>query len=121
MKNNPAPLQDKIRRRNVVYLFKCPVLSCDQDYIGMTTMKLSKRISCHLQQGAISNHMHTAHNTKITREKLIDSISIIDQEQDHKRLRYLEALHILDKKPTINRTDEPLLLPSLLQPAVIGQ
>ena len=120
MKNNPSPRQDMIRRRNVVYQFKCPVMGCSQDYIGMTTMRLSKRISCHLQEGAIHRHLERTHNTRLSRENLIATIQVIDQESDPKRLRYLEALHILEKKPAINCTDEPLLLPSLL-PSPTGQ
>ena len=116
MKNSPTTCQDMIKQRNVVYHFKCPIMGCSQDYIGMTTMRLSKRISCHLQEGAINNHLKRAHNTKLPRDRLIDSIQIIDRENDQKRLRFLEALHILEKKPSINCTDEPLLLPSLLPP-----
>ena len=120
MKKNPAPRPDMIKRRNVIYHYQCPVVRCSQDYIGMTTMRLSKRISCHLQEGAIFNHLQRHHNTRISREQLINSISIIDQECDPKRLRYLEAIHILEKKPSINCTDEPLLLPTLI-PAPNGQ
>ena len=119
MKNNPAPHPEMIKQRNVVYHYKCPIMRCTHDYIGITTMRLSKRISCHLQEGAIFNHLQRHHNTRIDRD-LIKSISVIDRESDPKRLRYLEAIHILDKKPSINCTDEPLLLPTLLstsQPA----
>ena len=116
MKNNPAPQQDKLRKRNVIYLYQCPVPGCTGNYVGMTTMRLSKRISCHLQEGAIKNHLTRTHNTSLSRQQLIDSIDVIDVQCDKKRLRFLEALHILDKKPSINCTDEPLLLPSLLTP-----
>ena len=116
MKNNTAANHEKLKERNVIYHFKCPVQGCSQDYIGMTTMRLTKRISCHLQEGAIFNHMRTNHNNRLNREQLIDSIEIIDRNSDQKRLRFLEALHILEKKPSINRTDEPLLLPSLTPP-----
>ena len=115
MKNNPSPIQDMIRQRNVVYHFTCPIEGCPQDYIGMTTTRLSKRISCHVQEGAIHNHMSRVHNRRPTRDQLIQATKIIDRESDCKRLRFLEALHILEKKPSINRTDEPLLLPTTLQ------
>ena len=105
-----------LKQRNVVYHFKCPIVRCSHDYIGMTTMRLTKRLSCHLQEGAIFNHVKRHHNTQISREQLINSTSIIDRESDAKRLRYLEAIHILGKKPSINYTDEPLLLPTLIPP-----
>ena len=116
MKNNLAPKQEMIKQRNVVYQYRCPVQGCSHDYIGMTTTRLSKRISCHVQEGAINNHMKRLHNRRPTRDELIQAIEILDHEPDNRRLRFLEALHILEKKPTINKTDEPLLLPTTLQP-----
>ena len=80
----------------------------------MTTMHLSKRISCHAQEGAIYNHTRSNHNAKIKREEIIKNIKIIDTNNDSKRLRYLEALHILEKKPLMNCTEEQLLLPTTL-------
>ena len=115
MKNNPTPKQEMIKQRNVVYHFSCPVQGCSQDYVGMTTTRLSKRISCHVQEGAIHNHMTRTHNRRPTRDQIIQNTTIIDRQTDNKRLRFLEALHILEMKPSINRTDEPLLLPTTLQ------
>ncbi|XP_068246757.1 uncharacterized protein [Palaemon carinicauda] len=57
MKNNPAPLeQDFLKKTNVVYAYQCPFRGCPRNYIGMKNMRLSRRISCHTQQGAIKNH-----------------------------------------------------------------
>ena len=53
LKNNPSPPPETMKRCNVVYHFKCPIMNCIHEYIGMTTMRLSKRISCHGQEGAI--------------------------------------------------------------------
>ena len=116
LKNNPSPPPDNLKRRSVVYLFKCPVMGCAHEYIGMTTMRLSKRISCHAQEGAIYNHYSNIHNRHISRDQLVESIDIIDSAGDPRRLRYLEAIHILEKKPIINNTQEPLLLPSIVTP-----
>ena len=114
LKNNPSPPADMLKKRNVVYHFKCPNMRCSHEYIGMTTMRLSKRISCHVQEGAICNHFKNVHNCLPIRENLINSIEIIDYNNDPKRLRYLEALHILNHKPSLNCTQEALLLPSML-------
>ena len=104
-----------LKRRNVVYQFKCPLESCAHKYIGLTTMRLSKRISCHAQEGAIFNHFRTKHlNVTLIRDRCINSIEIIDSNCDPKRLRYLEALHILDAKPSLNCTQEPFLLPTVM-------
>ena len=114
MCNNPSPQHEKLKQRNVVYQYTCPVAGCSSKYIGMTTMRLSKRISCHLQEGAIFNHLQRMHNRQIPRDQFINSIEIAGKEPDSRRLRYLEALLILAERPSINSTDEPLLLPTLI-------
>ena len=80
----------------------------------MTTMSLSKCISCHAQEGAIKNQTGRTHNTTPSRDQIIENTIIIDGHGDPKHLRYLEALHILEKKPQMNCTEEPLLLPTTL-------
>ena len=112
MKNNPSPAPETLKRRNVVYLFKCPYVECSHSYVGMTTLRLSKRISCHVQEGNIHAHFKNIHNCTPARDRYIESIEIIDSNPDCKRLRFLEALHILELKPTLNCTQEPLLLPT---------
>ena len=107
MKNSPTSNSDMLKKRNVVYAYTCPHERCSQQYIGMTTMRLSKRISCHAQEGAIYNHTRSNHNARIKRDEIIKNIKIIDTNSDSKRLRYLEALHILEKKPLMNCTEEP--------------
>ena len=62
MKNNPFPISDDLKKRMVVYYFKCPHEGgCPHTYVGMTTMRLSKRISCHGQEGAIFQHFTEKH------------------------------------------------------------
>ena len=77
-------------------------------------MRFSKRISCHAQEGAIYNHFKNSHNITPARDSLLKCIEIIDNHNDHKKLRFLEALHILEKKPSLNCTQEPLLLPTCI-------
>ncbi|XP_066965979.1 uncharacterized protein [Macrobrachium rosenbergii] len=60
----------------------------------MTTMRFSKRISSHDQEGAIFNHAMTAHNQRIARIDIITNMEIIDRTAYHRRLRLLEALRI---------------------------
>ena len=113
MKNNPLDARSPLKRRNVVYHFQCPLPSCTAEYIGMTTMTLSKRISCHVQEGNIHNHFADFHNVNPDKNTLVNNINIIDCNSDYRKLRFLEALHIADKKPNLNVTQEPFLLPSL--------
>ena len=115
LRNNPAPPLSDMKRRNVVYLFKCPEVRCPHSYIGMTTTRLSKRLSCHLQEGAIYKHFQQEHSKPLTRDVIVESTKILDTASDTLRLRFLEALYILELKPTLNTTQEALLLPTTLQ------
>lgn len=116
MKNNPSPpAREPLKQKNVVYQFVCPVRGCPGAYIGMTTMRLSKRISCHAQEGAIMNHARATHNISISRDSIIQNISIIGRAADPRRLRLLEALLIAERKPTMNTTQEASLLPTNLR------
>ena len=110
MKNNPQDARS-LKRRNVVYHFQCPLPGCTGEYIGMTTMTLSKRISCHVQEGNIHSHFADLHNVNPDRTTIVNSTKIIDCSSDYKRLRFSEALHIANKKPSLNVTQEPYLLP----------
>ena len=113
MKNNPLDTRSSLKRRNVVYQFTCPIPRCPGEYIGMTTLALSKRISCHAQEGNVYNHFVNNHNMTPDRNTIVNSFKIIDCNSDLRRLRFLEALHIAEKKPNINITQEPFMLPSL--------
>ena len=113
MKNNPLDVRSPLKSRNVVYRFKCPLAGCTSEYIGMTTMTLSKRISCHVQEGNIHDHFVNIHNVNPVRQTIVDSFKILDCNNDFKRLRFLEALYIAKEKPNLNVTQEPYLLPSL--------
>ena len=116
LKNSPSCNQDMLRRRNVVYHFKCQEVRCNHQYIGMTTLRLSKRVSCHLQEGAIFQHYVNCHHRRPDRDTVVSGMEIAGYCSDNKRLRFLEAIKILEHKPSLNCTQEPLLLPSMLTP-----
>ena len=48
MKNNSKPNEDPSKQHVVMYRFLCPV----QAYVGITTVRLSKRILDHVQGGS---------------------------------------------------------------------
>ena len=113
MKNRPSPARpDPLKRSNVIYQFICPANGCRSNYIGMTSMRLSKRISCHAQEGAIYNHISKQHGMNPSRALILPHFKIIDDAPDVRRLRILEALHIGKEKPPMNTTQETFLLPS---------
>ena len=112
MKNN---LTRKTNRRdidqaNVIYKFRCPHDECIRQpvnniYIGYTTCTLSRRLSLHLQNGAIKMHSTSIHNEKMSRKTIVDNTKVKYREQDQLRLEVLEAILILFEKPEINRQD----------------
>ncbi|XP_064115054.1 uncharacterized protein LOC135221159 [Macrobrachium nipponense] len=55
-----------LKQTHVVYQHTCLVCECSGAYVGMTTMRLSKRLSCHAQEGAIKNHACTKRQEAIS-------------------------------------------------------
>ena len=60
----------------------------------MTTMHLSKRLSCHQQEGAIFNHFKNEHHTRPTKDVLLKCMKIAGKTDKELRLRLKEALFI---------------------------
>ena len=106
MKNN-LQKTPKLKATNVVYEFKCPIGDCARQrnsaYIGHTTTTLSRRMTMHLQDGAPLKHLSQHHNMRLTRKIIEENTSIITKCSDVRRLRVLEAVHIRDRDPLINR------------------
>ena len=114
MKNNPAPPENHLRKTNVVYRYKCPIGGgCPHSYIGLTTTRLSKRISNHLQGGAIYDHVFNDHGFKPTRDDVLQGFEVLDSTKDPIRLKYLEALYIQQEKPSLNSHLEFIILPTI--------
>ena len=69
----------------------------------------------HLQNGAIKIHTSSVHQTTLTRQMLVDNTVIIDEQQNQKKLAYLELIHIKLQKPSINvqGVAQAVILPSL--------
>ena len=93
---------------NLVYQFTCPCpdgcirpndKSC---YIGHTTCTLSRRLSYHLQNGAIKDHFANFHGRKITRDEIVQNTKVRYFESDRFRLKILEALIIKIEQPCLN-------------------
>ena len=112
MKNSPHRNNDPMKKRGVVYQILCPQVGCNQSYVGMTTTLLSKRVAVHLQEGAVFQHLTRDHGVAPQRENIVKNTTIIEEEKDSRRLRYKEALAILERKPPLNTTQETLLLPT---------
>ena len=116
MKNSCLPQTNQFQEVNLVYKYSCNIDDCSRlnsKYIGFTTTTLSKRISAHLQDGAIKRHHRTAHGNSPTRQHMEAQTEIIHRETDKRRLKMTEAVFIYTEKPKINIQLTPeLTLPS---------
>ena len=105
VKNNLASQNEITSRANVVYEFQCKLEDCASrisTYIGHTRCTLSRRLTLHLQDGAIKQHLRQQHKTEVSRDNLVSCTKIIASSKDHRRLQLLEAMHIREKAPAIN-------------------
>lgn len=105
MKNNLRPETEALKQTNVVYQFQCKHEDCEPrniSYIGLTTTTLSRRLTMHLQSGAIKNHYTNKHRQQLTRTNLVENTKIIKKAQDYQHLQILEALLIKKNRPHLN-------------------
>ena len=106
-----GPKVRDLAQTHVVYEYKCQIGACRHllkpkaTYDGLTTCTISRRLSNHLQKGAILLHCLEEHGRKITRKQLEDGISIRYKEHDINRLTILESLIIGEEDPLLNKQD----------------
>ena len=114
LRNRPSVNKSPLQEDHVIYQHTCNSEECGpHSYIGMTRTKLTRRLTCHLQNGAIKNHYASLHDSHLTRQELVDNTVILDREQDPRRLLFLEAIYITTRQPTMNtQLDDFQLLPS---------
>ena len=111
MRNNCAKKPRKFAKTHVVYKFRCKKGDCEHlpprntAYPGLTTDTLSRRLSFHLQNGAIRKHCEAKHGSMITRKEIEKFTSVEYVERDINRLEILEALIINAGDYEINRQD----------------
>ena len=111
MRNNMMKKPRDLSKTNVIYDFQCKRGDCEHlprrsvTYDGLTTNTLSRRLSVHLQVGAIRHHFDNKHDTRITRKEILNFTRIRYKMRDTNRLEILEALIINTEDPEINRQD----------------
>jgi hypothetical protein len=97
------PFKDKIElpeeHANVVYHIKCK--NCEADYIGKTKRILVHRIKEHkkLESSACQVHVSKYPDHQMD----YDNVQIIDQASNDMKLKIKELLHIIQRKPSLNR------------------
>ena len=101
---DPIP---KVLKSFVVYKFVCPGFNAC--YIGETTRHLSTRIKEHLETDKKS-HIFTHFVTNETCKTVIteNCFEIIDSASTTFRLKLKEAIHIIWKKPSLNKQHKHL-------------
>ena len=109
MQNNLNATRDKLKCTNIVYEFKCPSEDCplppNSTYIGYTQCTLSRRLTLHLQDGAIQRHFMDCHEMRISRSCIVENTHILKKIRDFNRLMICEALLIDLRKSQINQQD----------------
>ena len=111
MKNNLSPKLRELARTNLIYDFTCKTGECKhlpinkKRYSGLTLCTLSRRLTFHLQKGAIRTHFQSCHGRNITRAEIVDMTKARYYQRDFRRLEILEALIIQREDPEINRQD----------------
>ena len=104
MKNNLIPPPTDLQQTNVIYKFQCPMPHSQAvEYVGFTQTTLSRRLTCHAQNGSILKHFVEYHKCKPSREQLTENTRIIGKESDRYKLAIKEALTISKLKPIINK------------------
>ncbi len=93
-----------LKEDHVIYQRICNSKECGpHSYTGMTS--LSRRLTCHLSNGAIKEHCAGKHNSSLTRQDMENKTTVLDREVTgkYRRLLFLEAIYIITKIPTISR------------------
>ena len=95
------PAVEKMIRSGVVYQLQCP--RCKACYVGETCRHMQTRFKEHLQRaGPMKKHLAKCNTTLTPKE-----VDILQQTaRGEGFLLTLEALHIRERKPTINTKDE---------------
>ena len=111
MHNNMSAKICELAKTNLIYDFDCQEGECEhlptqkKRYSGLTTCTKSRRLSYHLQNGAIKTHFLNQHKRKITREEIVAWTTTRYYERDTLRLEILESLIIRYEDPEINKQE----------------
>ena len=76
MRNNMTKKPRELAKTNAIYQFQCKKDDCEHlpprsgAYTGLTKCTVSRRLSIHLQTGAIRQHCEQIHGVRITRKEI---------------------------------------------------
>ena len=86
-------------KAGTVYHVKCG--ECDNHYVGETERQLNVRVSEHQKKKSAYVHQHLKQHNHTFSSK--DDVSVLQTESDWFKRGVAESIHILRKRPTINR------------------
>ena len=99
LKNNLSADPSTLKKTNVVYQYKCTHGDCARQhngsYIGLTTTTLGRRITMHLQDGGPKRHLRDTHNTRLSRQDMVDNTTVLCKCTNRRKLHALEAVYML--------------------------
>ena len=94
---------------SVIYQFKCPLGHCisknNNIYVGLTSTPQSRRLTMHFSD-TCSREQHLKIHLYPTTEFqkiLTENTTILEQQNNKQKLQILEALHIRNIQPKLNR------------------
>ena len=97
-----------LQKTNVIYQFKCLLRECisknNNIYIGLTSTTLSRRLTMHLfDTSSIAQHLkkHFCSTTEL--QKILTENTILEHQNNKQKLQIVEALHIRNIQPKLNR------------------
>ena len=97
------------KKNHVIFQFKCSLGDCISEdnniYVGLTSTTLSRRLTMHLSDtSSIVQHLrkHSCPTTEL-RKNLTKDTTILEHQNNKQKLQILEALHIRNIQPKLNR------------------
>ena len=109
IRNNSSLSIGVLQKTKIIYQFKCPLGDCISDnnniYVGLTSTTLSRRLTMHLSDtSSIAQHLkkHSYPTTEL-QEILTNNTTILEHQNNKQKLQILEARHIRNMQPTLNR------------------
>ena len=88
--------------------FKCPLGDCisknNNTYVGFSSITLSRKLTKHLSDtSSIAQHFKKYSCPTIELRKILTENTILEQQNNKQKLHILEALHIRNIQPKLNR------------------
>ena len=96
------------QKTNVIYQFKRPLGDCisgsNSIYVGLTSMTLSRRLTRHFSHtSSLAQHLKKHSSQQLNFGKFIPKTTILEQQNNTQKLQTIEALHIRNIQPKLNR------------------